>query len=290
MELLFTNKNGQTLNLWRNRNKFKLIGAEGLHGVEVAFSETDSPYTDGATVTNARALPRGIDLTFRIVGAVEENLAYFLSFVKSKQVAKLTKIENGAETEISGLVTVPPFTRLTDAVEVKLQLYCGQPYWEDVAETISIIARQITLLYFPEEGRGFPAEGVAFGVIEGTKSQDLFNGGDTDVGMVIRIIAAGEAKNPRIACSTGTQNGWFMEIGVTMQSGDEIIIDTRKNQKSIKMNGLAYVEGVPLLSLLTFNGEDWLQLEQGSNRFNIVSEPEDAAVEFYITYKRRYEK
>lgn len=290
MELLFTNKNGQTLNLWRNRDKFRLVGAEGLHGVEVDFSEVENPYTDGATVTTARALPRGITLTFRIVGDVEKNLAFFLSFVKSKQVGTLTKIEDGAETEISGRVTVPPFTRLTNAVEVKLQLYCGQPYWEDVAEVVAVISEKIDMLYFPEEGRGFPEEGVIFGMIDPLRRKDFYNDGDTDVGMVIRIIAAGEVKNPRIACSTGTQNGWFMEIGVTMQAGDEITIDTRKTRKSIKMNGLDYVNGVPLLYLLTFNGEDWLQLEQGANTFNIVSEPAEAAVEFYITYKRRYEK
>lgn len=290
MELIFENKNGQRLDLLNNRKYFKLIAAEGLHGVEVEFSETDSAYTDGATVDNARALPRGIALKFALCGDVAASLDIFHAVVKSKQVGKLIKTERERETKIQGRVTVPPYTRLTDAVVVELHLYCGQPYWEDVQELVGTISELVDLLYFPEEGRGFPTEGVPFGVINTEKTQTITNDGDTSVGLTIVINALGEVKNPRLACSTGEQNGFYLKLNTTLKDGDEVIISTHKGAKSITINGSAYINGVPIYSLLEYVSEDWLQLETGANVFNITSDTEGAKVYFYIYFSRRWER
>ena len=290
MELIFENKNGQRLDLLNNRKYFKLIAAEGLHGVEVEFSETDSAHTDGANVDNARALPRGIALKFALCGDVAASLDFFHAVVKSKQIGKLIKTEGERETKIQGRVTVPPYTRLTDAVVVELHLYCGQPYWEDVQELVGTISELVDLLYFPEEGRGFPTEGVPFGVINTEKTQTITNDGDTSVGLTIVINALGEVKNPRLACSTGEQNGFYLKLNTTLKDGDEVIISTHKGAKSITINGSAYINGVPIYSLLEYASEDWLQLETGANVFNITSDTEGAKVYFYIYFLRRWER
>lgn len=290
MELIFENKNGQRLDLLNNRKYFKLIAAEGLHGVEVEFSETESPYTDGSTVDNARALPRGIALKFAMQGDVAASLDIFHAVVKSKQVGKIYKREGERETKIQGRVTVPPYTRLSDGVAVELQLYCGQPYWEDVQELVGTISEILDLLYFPEEGRGFPTEGVPFGALNIEKAQTIANDGDTSVGLTIVINALGEVARPRISCSTGTQNGWYMQINTTLKDGDEVVISTHRGSKSITINGSAHINGVPILSLLEYSGDDWLQLETGSNTFNITTDTEAAKVYFYIYFSRRWER
>ena len=290
MELVFVNANGQRLDLLRNRNKFKLIASEGLHGIETDFSETESPYTDGSNVDNARALPRGIALKFAMQGDVEASLDFFHSFVKSKQIGKLIKTEGERETKIQGRVTVPPYSRNANPVEVELQLYCGQPYWEDVEEIVGTISEIIDLLYFPEVGRGFPEEGVPFGLINPELSKTIINDGDTAIGLTIVINALEEVKNPRIACSTGSQNGYYMQLNVTINEGDEVIISTHKGAKSITINGSDYLAGKPILSLLEYVGDEWLQLETGANVFNISSDTESARLYFYIYYTRRWER
>lgn len=290
MELIFENKNGQRLDLLNNRKYFKLIAAEGLHGVEVEFSETDSPYTDGTTIDNARALPRGIALKFALCGDVAASLDIFHAVVKSKQMGKIYKREGERETKIQGRVTVPPYTRLSDAVAVELQLYCGQPYWEDVQELVGTISEITDLLYFPEDGRAFPSVGVPFGVLNLENSQIITNDGDTSVGLTIVINALGEVINPRIACSSGEQNGYYMKLNTTLNDGDEVIISTHKGAKSITINGRDYIDGVPILSFLEYVGKDWLQLETGENVFNIVADNEGAKVYFYIYFSRRWER
>ena len=290
MELIFENASGQRLDLLHNRDKFALIAAEGLHGVDVDFAETESPYTDGTTIDNAQALPRGIALKFALCGDVAAALDFFHAVVKSKQVGKLIKREGERETKIQGRVTVPPYTRISNAVTVELHLYCGQPYWEDVQALVGTISEVIDLLYFPENGRGFPEEGVPFGLINLEKKQTIANDGDTSVGLTIVINARGTVKNPRISCSTGTQNGWYMQLNTTINDGDEVVISTHKGGKSITINGGAYQNGVPILSLLEYAGSDWLQMETGENTFNVTSGGGDENVYFYIYYSRRWER
>lgn len=290
MELIFENKDGQRLDLLNNRKYFKLIAAEGLHGVETDISESDSAYTDGSHIENVRALPRGIALKFAMCGDIAESLDFFHAVVKSKQAAKLYKREGGRETKIQGRVTVPPYSRLTNAVAVELHLYCGQPYWEDVQELIGTIAAIIDLLYFPADGRAFPQSGVPFGVIDEMQEKTIINDGDTSVGLTIVINAQGEVMNPRISCSTGTQNGWYMQLNTTLTDGDEVVISTHKSQKSITINGIAYKDGVSILSLLQYAGEDWLQLETGKNTFNVTTDTEAAQLYFNIYFSRRWER
>lgn len=290
MELIFENKNGQRLDLLNNRNYFKLTAAEGLHGIETDFSETESPYTDGTTVDNVRALPRGIALKFALCGDVAAGLDFFHAVVKSKQIGKLIKREGERETKIEGRVTVPPYSRNSDRVAVELHLYCGQPYWEDVQELVGTIAEILDLLYFPEIGRGFPEVGVPFGALNVEKAQTITNDGDTSVGLTIIINALGTVANPRISCSTGTQNGWYMQLNTTLNDSDEVVISTHRGNKSITINGDAYINGVPILSLLEYSGDDWLQLETGENTFNITSDTEAAQMYFYIYFSRRWER
>lgn len=290
MELIFENKNGQRLDLLRNRKYFCLIAAEGLHGVEVDFAENESAYTDGSTIDNARALPRGIALKFQFVGDVAASLDIFHAIVKSKQIARIIKKEGARETKIEGRVTVPPYTRISSAVTVELHLYCGQPYWEDVNELIGTISDVIDLLYFPEEGRGFPEDGIPFGALNTERKQTITNDGDTSVGLTIVINARGTIVNPRISCSTGSQNGWYMQLNTTLNDGDEVIISTHKAAKSITINGSAYKNGVPILSTLSYTGTDWLQLETGENTFNVTAEGEIEKLFFYIYFSRRWER
>ena len=289
MKLIYTNNRGVELDLLNNQDRFVIVGADNLHGIELDFAESASPYIDGTSVDNVRAASRGIVLTFQFVGDVQAGVDLFTSVVKSKQIGYLTETdENGREIRIKGVAKVPPYTRLSDACQIQLELYCGQPYWQDVEAVISQISATIDLLYLPEDGRGFPAEGVPFGEINIERSRTIVNDGDTSVGMAISIVALDSTSNPRISCSTGTQNGWYMELDLDMAAGDEVIISTERGNKYITLNGSQYVGSTPILSLLTVNGADWLQLEQGENTFNITAS-DDTLLYFNLAYRRRYE-
>ena len=296
-DLVFKNKNNQQLSLIHNTDKFILVGAEELHGVDLSFAENESPYVDGSRIDNVRAMPRGILLTFALVGKVDESREYFKSFIKSKQVGSLIETrEDGTEITITGIAKIPPYTHMERSTKIQLELYCGQPYWEDVEYLIETISDVVNLLYFPATGipfgkinNGSEVVGRPFGEISVSKEDTIFNDGDTAVGMIVEIVALSSVSNPKISCSTGEQNGWFMKVNVKKNPNDIIEINTTKGQKSITYNGNNTINGVPILSLLEFKGKDWLQLETGENTFNVSSDDEIFDAYFNIFAKRRFE-
>ena len=289
MDLILTNKNGQTLDLLNNKNRFILKSAEALHGVDTEIIENELPYTDGSTIDDVKALPRGIELTFKLVGNVKSSIDYFTSIVKSKQWVTLREVENGRDIVIKGIATIPPYSRMQRACELVVSIYCPQPYWEDIDYIVGVIAEKIDLLYFPTEGQYFTPTGRPFGTID-TKLEKTFNNeGDTAVGMLISIIALGEVVNPRISCSTGDQNGFYMKLNITLKDDDEVQINTVKNDKFITINGLETYNGEPILNYLEWYGTDWLQLETGANTFSVTTEGDNSNLYFNIIYKARYE-
>lgn len=289
MELYLINKNNQVLNLLKNKNRFILKGAEALHGIETDIAEIESPYIDGAEIEKVKALPRGIELTFKLRGNIKQAIDYFTSVVKSKQVVTLREVENGRDITIKGIATIPPYTRMMQSCEIALSIYCGQPYWEDIEEVVGVIDDVISLLTFPSKGQYFTLTGRPFGAVDKSLSKDIVNEGDVSVGALFTIAATGEVVNPQITCNTGEQNGWYMKLNLTLQEGDEVKISTVKGNKYITINGSNEYNGTPILDYLEFNGIDWLQLEQGSNIFDITTTSGSQNVYFNASYKRRYE-
>lgn len=288
MKLVLINKNGQELDLLRNRH-FLLAEAEGLHGIEVDIGESESPYTDGSNIETVKALPRGIELTLILRGDVEEAINAVTSVVKSKQMVTLKEESSKGEIIVKGVVSIPPYSRMLQTCKITLSIYCGQPYWEDLVQVIADIAESIGLLFFPVEGQYFTFDGRPFGVLDTNMEKTFVNDGDTDVGMVITINTYGSVTNPRISCSSGSQNGWWMQINTTLKDDDEVEISTVRGNKYITINGSELYNGEPVTNFLEFNGSDWLQLEQGTNTFNITAENGSTNLHYSISYKRRFE-
>lgn len=289
MQLILTNKDGATLDLLNNDLHFVLSRCDALHGIDTDIATSETPYVDGAQIENVRALPRGISMTFKLVPPISESIEFFTNVVKSKQFVTLTETENGREISITGVATLPPYTRMMAACEISLDIYCGHPYWQDVQTVIGDIGMFLSMLYFPVAGQYFTQTGRPFGAVDVDMQKTFDNDGDTAVGMRILITALGAVQNPRISCSTGTQNGWYMQLNINLSQNDEVEINTVRGQKYIKLNGSALYNGMPLLSYLTFNGTDWLQLETGENTFNITATSGADNMFFTLQYKRRFE-
>lgn len=291
MKLSIINKNNEILDLLNNTNKFILFKAEALHGIETDISESESPYMDGSNIDIVKALPRGIELTFKLVGEVKDSINFFTKYIKSKQFVTLREIEDDKDIIIKGVATIPPYSRMLQDCELTLTIYCGQPYWEDINYVVEIISEKIDLLFFPINGQYFTSIGRPFGVIDTSLEKTFINKGDVSVGMLLSLVALGMVTKPRISCSSGEQNGWYMQLNLTLQSNDEVKINTVKGNKYITINGSDSYNGKPILSYLEFKGLDWLQLETGANTFNASTSggATNSNVYFNINYKARYE-
>lgn len=291
MKLTLINKNSQILDLLNTKDKFILSAAEGLHGIETDIAESETPYTDGAIIENVKALPRGIELVFTLRGNIEASINYFTSIVKSKQYVTLREVKGDRDITIKGIATIPPYSRMMQTCKITLTIYCAQPYWEDLNYFIETISEYVSLLNFPQEGQYFTEYGRPFGAINTNLRKTFENKSDTTVGMLINMVAMGNVVKPRISCSTGEQNGWYMQLNLTLKTNDELAINTVKNNKYITINGAETYNGDPILNYLEWYGKDWLQLETGENTFNVTTEGNatNSNVYFSLIYKGRYE-
>ena len=295
MKLTLINKNGDTLDLLNSRNYFILYKADAMHGVDTDINESETPYIDGTQIQSVKAMPRSIELGFKIVGDVQTAINYFTSYVKSKQFVTLEEInDDERDIVIKGVATIPPYTRMLQACEINLTVYCGQPYWEDAVQIVNTLSMYLDLLYFPVEGQYFTEYGRPFGAIDTEVTKTFTNESDTSVGMLIDIVALGSIVNPRIGCESGDQVGWYLQLNLTLNQNDIVEINTVRGNKYITINGSETYNGQPILNYLEFNGNDWLQLETGNNTFNataIIDGTRQPAQDVYfnITYKGRYE-
>ena len=178
--------------------------------------------------------------------------------------------------------------RWNSAVAMQITLHCEKSFWEDIDAITKSVNEAIGLHYFtdnPNDMLYFPVDGIPFGEYDFSRTRKINNDGDVDVGMRIEILAYDTVTNPIIY----NHNGEFLGVGygtgskkVVMQTGDLIIINTTRGQKSITKNGQSLFGYIKPQST-------WIQLEAGMNTLSINSDDESIEnMTFSLSYKRKY--
>lgn len=297
LQLEFVNNKGLTMNALYN-DYMTITSIDSLHGIDIEMSSSTSPYFDGDQVDHMRVNPRTIVLTYHLHTPIEESLDYINSIAKSKQKAKLIETRaDGTKISIEGIITVTPYTRISNAVAIQIQLHCSEPYWRDLDAIVEDISTVISLHYFPFEdetalqnldgGLAFPEDGIPFGEIDSNATKVFYNNGDDAVGMIIEIIAMQTISNPRIS-KVNTEDNEFIGVNLIMNAGDWIRINTNKGEKSV-VNG----DG-ELFDEVVYSGNDWLQLDTGYNELTISAKDENgnlttSGLYFTVRYKQKWQ-
>lgn len=280
MKLDYITPKGDVLKLTDN-DKFQLSNVDGLTMASVAISSSTIGNIDGDFVNSKRTIPRSIIFDLTMEGNVNENLRYVMRFVKPKQKAVLRRTIDGEVMTISGIVESIEAPRFSQKVVLQVSIYCSEPYWTYQEPTLTEIGEALDLHYFTnyeDDMLFFEDEGAPFGEIDLTKTQTIFNNGDVDVGMIIRIIATGNVKNPTIY----KEDGSFIGVNLTMTANDEVVISTIKGQKYIRYNGNNILNKLK-------DGSSWIQLDAGATKLTIDSdEATESNVYFLLEYQERF--
>lgn len=288
VKMLYISKWGGTLDLFDN-NLFWVTNIDGLTNIVTDISTIVIGGIDGDEINNIQAQPRDIIMDLRIKSSVNVEAAKraITAIIKPKQSCTLQWTQNSRTLVLRGTVSAITMPRFNNAVTMQVSLHCEVPFWEDLNETESEISEAENLhyftdyvndmLYFPED------DPIPFGELDTSRTKTCYNSGDVAVGMVIEIVAYKTVTNPIIY----DQDGNFFGVGygtktVTMAAGDKLVINTKKNEKSVKLNGVSQLDNIKPQST-------WIQLEAGENTFSINSD--DAATDnmvFTLIYKQRY--
>lgn len=287
IDFRFINSRGDSLSLVKGEN-YRLVNIDSQTSAATNLSSVVVGNADGDTVNNVQAQPRSLIFDLRIISEIEKTKRQILEVIKLKQQCRIFWSQNNREVEIRGVVEAIDMPRWTNEVTMQITLHCEQPFWEDVEFIVSSIGEAINLHYFTDKQNDmlyFLENGIVFGQYDTSRTKEIRNDGDVNVGLDIKIEALKTVTNPVIYNVDGNFFGCGYGTGnkkIVMQQGDIIQINTRKNEKSVTLNGVSIINKIRPLST-------WLQLAAGHNEFSIDTEDvDDENVQFSLKYKQRY--
>lgn len=288
LKMIYISQWGGTLDLFDN-DLFWVTNIDGMTNVATSIASIVIGGIDGDEINNIQAQPRDIIMDLRIKPGVNVEYAKraITSIIKAKQNCTLQWTQNSRTLLLKGTVSAITMPRFVNDVTMQVSIHCGLPFWEDQNETESEISEAENLHYFTDivgDMLYFPdSQGIPFGELDTSRTKTFYNSGDVAVGMIIEIVAYKTVTNPIIY----DQYGNFFGVGygtkpVTMQAGDKLVINTRKNEKSVKLNGTSQLDFIKPQST-------WIQLEAGANTFSINSDDADVDnMVFTLIYRQRY--
>ncbi len=258
--------------------EFKIISVGGLEASTYTINSIDSNQ-DGKIVTNKKIEPREIIIKGDINKNENEdiNRKKLISFFNPKYDGVLKVNRNGNKKKILYVVSSFRFTNsnLYDFQQFEIILECPDPYFEsidDFGKNIATITKQFA----------FPLAIVSNkGKIMGYKTYNnnvlLQNDGDCEVGCQIHIKAKyGGVTNPKILL-----NDKFILVKTEMKLNDELVINTNRRKKSVKLNGVNIIHN-------TDRKTTFFSLARGDNIMKYESDEGYENMEVNVYFYKKY--
>lgn len=212
---------------------------EGLEASDVTISMTPIAQYDGSTVSKVRIEPRPIHIEVEYPAAsdTEEIRHWLQSFFVPKNEGKLSVNYCGTERKINYYCSrlkdnrVNIFSPLAFAVD----LTCPDPWFYDAEEHESNMVQTVPLLTFPFNS--VQSVGITTGTTWRSEETEIHNTGDTEIGIVVEVVANGPMADPYIML--GTQR---VQAQCSLQANDVVEFSTVPLKKGISLNGVGNIK------------------------------------------------
>ena len=263
---------------------FRLESYSGIHEYSGNVATIKSAFGVGVSYIGTSVNQRNIGLViaFRDDETLITKKHQLFNIFPLKDSGTLYYYEGVVERKINYYVENVNLTRKANQVYATINLVCPSPYFMDSEETIAVLHNWDKLFKFQLE---IPeGTGIEFGTKNDSTSIEIENNSHIDYGLTITFIANGEVVNPELRNS---YNGEMLKLNYTMETGDEIIITTYNNEKSITLidsNG----NEENITNTLVF-GTKFLQAVNGVNKFVSNADSGSENLDVNISYYNYYE-
>ena len=257
---------------------YKIFRAEGLTGLSYGFTTSISPQIPGASIDNRRAEARNINVELDCEHELREHA---LSFFNPMYVMRLVCEWNGVKRWIAGYVKPVKVIakNIFGKITLSIELYCPDPYWNDMSNYGKDITFRKALLAFPFvmlRDRGLIASYRIAG-----NTITVQNTGDVAVPIRVVFKAQGDIANPRITLTDAQNTTRFIQINTAMKRGDTLDISTDPRNIYVKLNGQSVLNRSDRLS--TF-----FQLPVGTSLFSYEAGQEFDSVSVVVYFTPQY--
>lgn len=270
---------------------------KGISPEKANINTTEVSTNDGSIYTSSRLPERNIVMTLGFWGYsnIEEIRHKTYKFFPIKKEVRLIFETDLRISTISGIVESNEVNIFSKTEYTDVSIICPDPhfYAYNIENTGSVYFNGLEGIFeFPFENKSLSVPTLEFGIIKIKTEQLVVYNGDSDVGITILIHSLGEASNITIF-NTKTKESFFIDTeklikmtGLGVVAGDDIIINTTKGSKSIRLyrNG----EYKNILNCVGKNAS-WFQLTPGDNVFAYSADNGASNLQFSISNKIVYE-
>lgn len=259
---------------------YESVAIEGLLPPQAAVNSSAVANADGETFNSARVAIRDVTIDIKPAFPVEENRQRLYTYFKLKKQVNIYFKNKNRDIVTAGIVEGFDGSLFEQKQLISISIKCLDPYLKDSAESVADMANIIDNFEFPFS---IDKEGIPFSIIDKALTQNIFNAGDVETGMIIELTANGEVIKPTIY---NVETREYFGLDFTMQLGDVIKINTNKFNKKVEL--IRYGETRNIINNI-LKGNKWLTLQVGDNLFTYTCEAGEENLSFKFTYSNRYE-
>lgn len=253
-ELKVQNKYGQELDLSNNPN-YTVTSIDGLEPPDATINTTKIATADGSVFNSAYLENRQIIITMAINYPAEQNRINLYNYFKAKFPMTVYYRNGERNVKINGYLQKLQIAFFDMKQTAQATIICNNPYFEDLFPKVTVISKVQSQFEFPFAIE----EPIPFSTIVNNSVVD--NQSDFEIGGVFTIHATDTISNPTIFNRTTNE---FFAVNVTLNAGDEVVINTRTGEKSV----YKILNGVKTNALNEVQiGSKWLQLAPQDNDF-----------------------
>lgn len=277
--LIVENQYGQQLELTHNE-AYVVKSVLGMDPPDAVVNTTKYAGQDGSAYNSSYMNQRVITITMAINHPAEQNRIALYGFFRSKFPVKIFYKTETRDVWIEGYVQTFSVAYFDKKETAQITIICPSPYLRSRFPVHDGFDNIEDLFEFPFS---LPAAGEVFSNVVHGLFESVINYGDLETGLIITITALGEVISPRIQNLT---SGKFFDLLTTMESGDVIIINTNRGEKSVKKihNGVT-------TNLIAYRsrGSEWITLLPGDNIFSVSATSGEEYIDVALDFEYLFE-
>ena len=256
------NSKGDLLTLTGQEAVFQVINIVGLNPPPAQINTTTIVGLDGAVFNSSKLQTRNLVLTIKINGDVETNRLLLYSYFKTKDKCKFYYTNNSLDVSIEGYVESVECDLFTNNELAQISILCPYPYFKSLSEILTDSSNVIPQFVFPFSIN--IDEPVVISTLEDVEGIAVFNSSESETGVIVEIDVKDSVSSIEIK---NTSTGDDLKLVYSFLSGDKIIINTNKGQKSINL-----IRGGTISNLFSAlqQGSVFFQLTVGTNNFEYL--------------------
>lgn len=267
-------RDGETLELTHNEERWQLTEVDGLEVPEIDIATYDIASVDGSKISNIKMPDRDIIITLAIKGNVDNNRRLIHNLVRIRSIMRIHFRTDSRQVYIDGYLKSIESNRFSELTMMDITFNCPDPFFKAEIPTEASMSRIYPVWVFP-----FPYPGVRdpegelvgdihlpapMSIIDPLRTATIMSVSENETGIIIQVSFRYDA-NKVLIVSADTGNRFT--VTYPFKAGDILEINTISGQKSVTVTHESMVTSI---MAYVADGSDFFQLSSGENGFSYI--------------------